>query len=109
MKPGRMALGKIGEDIAAAFLERRGAVVIDRNVRVGRDEIDLLVSVDGRRVAVEVKTARHEQDRPEENFDRSKEQRVRRSAGALGATRVDLITVVFDAAGAKVRWLSDVG
>ncbi len=104
-----MALGRIGEDIAAAFLERRGAVVVDRNVRVGRDEIDLLVSVDGRRVAIEVKTAQHEQDRPEENFDRSKEQRVRRAAGAVGATRVDLITVVFDATGARVRWLSDVG
>ncbi|MCH8130355.1 MAG: YraN family protein [Acidobacteria bacterium] len=109
METGRMALGKIGEDIAAAFLERRGVVVVDRNVRVGRDEIDLLVSVDGRRVAVEVKTARHEQDRPEENFDHLKEQRVRRAAGAVGATRVDLITVVLDASGARVRWLSDVG
>ncbi|GMQ85722.1 MAG: hypothetical protein BMS9Abin07_1290 [Acidimicrobiia bacterium] len=104
-----MALGRIGEDIAAAFLERRGAVVLDRNLRVGRDEIDLLVSVDGRRVAVEVKTARHEQDRPEENFDQFKERRVRRAAGAVGATRVDLITVVFDTTGARVRWLSDVG
>ncbi len=109
MKTGRMALGKVGEDIAAAFLERRGAIVVDRNVRVGRDEIDLLVSVDGRRVAVEVKTARHGQDRPEENFDQFKEQRVRRAAGTVGATRVDLITVVFDATGAKVRWLSDIG
>ena len=109
MKTSRMALGKVGEDIAAAFLERRGAVVVARNVRVGRDEIDLLVSVDGRRVAVEVKTARRGQDRPEENFDRFKEQRVRRAAGAVGATRVDLITVIFDAAGAKIRWLSNVG
>ena len=46
----------VGESVAAQFLHRRGAIIVDRNVRVGRDEIDLVIRIDGDRAAVEVKT-----------------------------------------------------
>lgn len=101
--------GRIGEDIAAAFLERRGGVIVGRNVRVGRDELDLLVDIDGQRVAVEVKSASSEAGRPEENFDRAKEAHVRRAARNLTPPvwRIDLVTVVLSETGATVRWLPD--
>jgi putative endonuclease len=105
-----MSVGRTGEDIAASFLERRGAVVVDRNLRVGRDEIDLLVVLDGERVAVEVKTARTADAHPEDNFDDAKERRVRRAARNLSPPvwRIDLVTVVITEAGATVRWLAEV-
>jgi putative endonuclease len=110
MATRRMSVGRVGEDIAAAFLTRRGGVVLDRNLRVGRGEIDLLVRLDGERVAVEVKTALEGGDRPEENFDAAKERHVRTAARSLTPPvwRVDLIAVVLGKAGASVRWLPDV-
>jgi putative endonuclease len=54
----RRALGRRGEQLAAEHLQRRGCVVLARNVRVGRGEIDLIVR-DGDALAfVEVKTRR---------------------------------------------------
>lgn len=93
-----------GESIAARFLQRRGATVLDRNVRIGRDEIDLVVRLGETRVAVEVKTGLGLESRPWENFDDAKEARIRRAARALGIWRIDLITVEFTPAGVVVRW-----
>lgn len=54
----RRALGRLGEGLAAAHLERRGFLVLARNVRTRHGEIDL-VAFDGRTLAfVEVKTRR---------------------------------------------------
>jgi putative endonuclease len=52
-----MALGREGEDLAAAWYERRGYAVLDRNWRVREGEIDLLaMATDGTLVVSEVKT-----------------------------------------------------
>jgi putative endonuclease len=54
----RRALGRRGEEIAAAHMERLGFRVLERNVRTRSGEIDL-IAFDGRTlVFVEVKTAR---------------------------------------------------
>lgn len=50
--------GPRGEEIAAAFLEREGYRIVDRNVRGAGGEIDLIVSKEGMLVFVEVKTDR---------------------------------------------------
>ena len=108
-----LRVGRDGETIAAAFLERRGARIVGRNVRVGRDEIDLVVEFAGQRVAVEVKTATAEgrsaeghDARPEENFDDAKVARIRRAAARLDppAFRIDLVAIVMDPDGVGVRW-----
>jgi putative endonuclease len=107
------AVGRRGESIAAMFMERHGARVVDRNVRVGHDEIDLLVELDGRRVAVEVKTAvaNGAIARPEEAFDDVKVRRIRRAASGLDppAARIDLITVIMAVDGVDVRWSPGAG
>lgn len=106
----RMTIGWIGENLAAEFLVRRGASVLDRNVRIGRDEIDLIVQLEGRRVAVEVKSGLGAVA-PEEHFDHAKETNLRRAVRGLEPPvgRIDLITVVFSRRGATVRWIPDAG
>lgn len=110
MATANLSTGRTGEDIAASFLQRRGGVVLARNLRVGRDEIDLLVLLDGERIAVEVKTVRNPDAHPEDNFDAAKERKVRRAARNLTPPvwRIDLIAIVLSEAGAAVRWLPEV-
>ena len=108
-----VAVGRRGEQIAARFLTDRGACIVGRNVRVGRDEIDLLLDIDGKRVVAEVKTATDNgsSPRPEENFDENKATRIRRAARNLDTPvqRIDLVTVVIGVDGVAVRWLPGVG
>src|SRR5262245_30150882 len=55
MSQARQALGKVGEDLACAELERRGYVVLERRYRRRRGELDIIAR-DGRTVVfVEVK------------------------------------------------------
>jgi putative endonuclease len=54
----RRALGRLGEQLAAAHLERLGFAIVERNVRTRHGEIDL-IAFDGRTlVFAEVKTRR---------------------------------------------------
>jgi len=73
-------------------------------VRVGRGEIDLLVSLGGTRIAVEVKSGIGQSD-PVHHFDDAKAAQVRSLAVGRSAYRVDYIGVAFTRAGALVRWL----
>lgn len=101
-----MALARFGESVAAEFLSRRGARILGRNVRVGRDEIDLVVTFGAERVAVEVK-ARGTGGDPLAAFDDAKAAKVRRAAHRLRppAYRVDLVAVSVAPDGVSVRWV----
>ncbi|HRS54441.1 MAG TPA: YraN family protein [Bacteroidales bacterium] len=49
-------IGKIGEDIAADFLLKKGYKILERNWRVGQYEIDIIAQDGNVIVIVEVKT-----------------------------------------------------
>ena len=49
-------LGDLGENYAAEYLKRKRYNVIERNYRVGRDEVDIIVSRGEYIIFVEVKT-----------------------------------------------------
>ena len=51
-------LGKIGEDIAAEYLNDLGYKILDRNWRFERVELDIVAQVDSTLVFCEVKTRR---------------------------------------------------
>jgi putative endonuclease len=51
----RLSSGRLGERLAAWFLERRGFRVRERNARLGRFEVDLIVERGPMLVFVEVK------------------------------------------------------
>jgi putative endonuclease len=52
----RQKVGKLGEDLAVKYLSDRGFRIIDRNVRMGHKEIDIVAKENGRYVFVEVKS-----------------------------------------------------
>ena len=104
-------LARWGESVAAGFLERRGAVVVERNVRVGRGEIDLIVRFDTQLVAVEVKTVGPGAvaSDPIERIDVDKMLRVRRLANQWTQRhrqriRVDFVGVLQNEQGVAVNW-----
>ena len=58
MTLARQALGKTGEDVAVAELERRGYAILARRYRTNRGEIDI-VARDGKTIVfIEVKSRR---------------------------------------------------
>ena len=57
----RQILGKLGEDLACAELERLGYAILDRRYRTKFGEIDIVASDAGTTVFVEVKTRVGEQ------------------------------------------------
>ncbi|WKZ82592.1 MAG: YraN family protein [Acidimicrobiia bacterium] len=91
--------------MAAAFLARRGARVLVGNVRSGRGEIDLIVTLEGRLVAVEVKTRVGED--PIVQLTDQKRRRMRQAAARLRPTpeRIDLVTVTLGPGGATISWV----
>ncbi len=94
--------------MAERFLTGRGAVILARNHRVGRGEIDLLVRFGSELAAVEVKTLLAGTDSfgdPAEAFIPRKASQVRKLANALGVFRVDLVAVTVQSGGANLRWI----
>jgi len=84
---GRRALGIEGERRAADYLARRGYRIIERNVRCGGVEVDLVVGRGSLVVFVEVKARRSQRFGPPYGaVDGAKQARLMRAAAAwLGA------------------------
>ena len=80
-KPPANSLGARGEQAAEKYLKKLGYRIVDRNVRLGRCELDL-VAVDGRTVVfVEVKTRQNlAAGHPAEAVDAWKQRHLTRAA-----------------------------
>jgi putative endonuclease len=108
----RQALGRLGEELAAEHLIRRGFRILERNYRTRWGELDI-VAFDGRTLAFcEVKTRRVRRESVLGPFDAigpGKRSRVRRMAARWMSEprerafapfiRCDAIGVTFDRAG----------
>jgi putative endonuclease len=108
----RHRLGRTGEDLALAHLERLGYALVARNHRTRFGEIDLIVFDGTTLVFCEVKTRRAGPGSPWDALGEAKQRQVRRMATAYlhevtdrpyGALRFDAIGVVIDARGRLVR------
>lgn len=54
----KIDLGRLGEDLAVAFLNERGVEILERNWRCDRGEIDIIALDRNTLAAIEVKTRR---------------------------------------------------
>jgi putative endonuclease len=84
----RARRGRDAEDVVAAWLAARGMAVLERNLRIGKLEIDLLAR-DGEVIAVvEVRTrGRGSWQRPFDSIDGRKQDRLRKAGALLWARR----------------------
>jgi putative endonuclease len=83
MNLDRKRLGERGEDAAAAFLERAGMTIIERNWRCPAGEVDIIALDDNEIVLVEVKTRRTvSRGTPEEAVTPAKQKRYGKLATA---------------------------
>lgn len=98
MSDRRRALGQRGEDAAAAYVERQGWTVVERNWRVSAGEVDI-ICVDGTDlVFVEVKTRKSSsKGSPDEAVTPAKQRRYERLAREYVAQAgLDDVNVRFD-------------
>lgn len=99
----RKALGRRGEAIVVAHLQANGLEIVDRNVRVGRDELDIVALHRGQYVFVEVRTRSTEVfGLPLASVDREKQRKVRRAALRWLAGQKRKAPARFDAAGVTI-------
>ena len=78
---GRRALGERAEAGVCELLERRGYVLLHRNLRIGRAEIDIVASRGRTLVFCEVRARTHARCvHPLETIDRAKVRRIREAA-----------------------------
>jgi len=113
MSDERQKLGRWGEQLAAQRLGAKGYVILDRNWRCRRGEIDLVAKDEDILVFVEVKTRRgREYGAPEEAVTRSKAKRLLELGQRYMLERdfedvdwrVDLVAVELDQKGELLRF-----
>lgn len=92
--------GQAGEEAAAAYLAARGYVVLERNWRTKRGEVDIICRQGDLLVIVEVKSRREGEERPAELLNAAKRRRLRaaaeaylRAKGLEAEVRFDLVVV----------------
>lgn len=108
----RHRLGRVGEELAVAHLERRGYLVLARNYRTRWGELDLVAHDDARLLFCEVKTRRLGAATPFDGLREAQCRRIRRMAAAWlqeqaqrphpPELRFDAIGVTIDAHGRLV-------
>ncbi|MCC8189400.1 MAG: YraN family protein [Planctomycetes bacterium] len=106
-----LMVGEAGEKLAAAYLARRGLRSLERRVRCGRGEVDIVARDGAELVFVEVKTRSSDRmGRAAEGVTRRKAGRLYRAVQAYLAARglenhpvrLDLVAIDYDAAGQPV-------
>ncbi len=81
--PAPTRTGRTAEDAACAYLSLRGYEILDRNLRLGPLEIDIVASVPGWIVLVEVRyRGRTDRGLPEETIHPGKRRRLLRAGEA---------------------------
>lgn len=110
MTAARTTLGARAESIVAGKLEAEGFAILGRNVRVGRDEIDIVAKRGGLLVFCEVRSRSGMPTfSPAETITHAKRMKVRRAAaawlranGGASEIRLDAAAVSFPPGGKPV-------
>ena len=104
MKKFNLQTGKLGEEIAREFLEKKGYRIIEQNYKTKYGEIDLVTKKGNDLIAVEVRTKIGDLfGSPEDSLTKNKLRKVQLNALARGADRVDAICIVLNYNGGVER------
>lgn len=86
-RPGHLVTGELGERVAADYLQSKGYVIVKRNYRYLKYELDIIAKIEGYIVFVEVKTRSYvpnsQYGRPFKAVDAEKRQNLTRAAKAF--------------------------
>ncbi|MEI7501436.1 MAG: YraN family protein [Bacteroidota bacterium] len=108
-------LGKAGEEIAVGYLEAKGYLILDRNWRWGRQELDIIARDGNFIVIVEVKTRHSEYfAEPGTYVNRDKQRiQVRAANGWVryhkqeGDVRFDVMFILVIGGSVKIQHIED--
>lgn len=98
----RRRIGALGEEIAANYLKRRGYLILERNIRLGEGEIDIIAEKGEFLVFVEVRTRTGSSfGTPEESVTAQKRERlltlaqayIQAHEGLPPSWRIDVVAV----------------
>ena len=109
------ALGKTGEQLAVKYLEEEGYLIVERNYRSGKHEIDILAHKDNELVVVEVKTRTgNDVIEPEEAVDHRTRQSLILAANSYvqqkeitEQVRFDIVAIVIKDDKTEIRHVKD--
>ncbi len=107
--------GKLGEEIAETFLQKKGYTILCKNYRFSRVEIDIICEYNDEIIFVEVKTRTSDQIAfPEQAVGKAKQHNIRIAAENFleekeinKPARFDIIAVVKDGSSFKVEHIED--
>jgi putative endonuclease len=110
-----IALGKQGENLAAAYLSQKGYEILHRNWRNGRAEVDIIARIGNDWVFVEVKTRETDYfGYPEEAVDKAKQKQLQKATDAYidefdvqGDIRFDIVAIVLNENKQEVHHIED--
>lgn len=86
MQTEKQIRGALGEQAAVDYLRQKGFVIVERNYRIGRSEVDIIASRYDELHFVEVKTRKYGSlTSPEEALTEQKLRAMRRAAAAYMA------------------------
>lgn len=112
----RRAMGAIGEEVAAAFLQHKGYTILEKNFYYNHGEIDIVAKEGNTLVFVEVKL-RHSNTfgEPEESVTSKKQELIRRTAEGYVALknlneiecRFDVVSIAIKNGKAECKLLKD--
>ena len=112
----RRTRGQLGENLAVEYLQKKGYLILERNFRFERGEIDIIAEINGVLVFVEVKSRSSKIfGEPEEAVTPSKQRQIRNVAeGYLFKNniddrecRFDVIAVEYKGTTTTIRHLQD--
>lgn len=108
-------IGIMGEELATAYLKKKGYIILKKNYRFKSAEVDIIAKQGGLLVVVEVKTRQSEyMAGPEITVTRKKQRSIIKVANEYiqlhdwqGETRFDIISIVLTDTIQKIEHLED--
>jgi putative endonuclease len=96
MQTEKQIRGALGEQAAVDYLRQNGFMIVERNYRIGRSEVDIIASRYDELHFVEVKTRKFgTMTTPEEAITEQKMRAMRRAASAYMAQRHSMLEPKF--------------